>query len=113
MPCLGQRKEKKKYHASKKEMDLPQLRAVGARQRAHPFTALCIQEHNLKKDRATKTAKEALAHKLLLIINPVPEGDTRGGTAITIPLAVCHDADPQKAILNRRLLCWYSMYSMP
>jgi hypothetical protein len=54
---------------------------------SNPIFAACLQEHHLTKAKIAGLDAEAEAFRLgvLLIINPMPDGDFKGGTAIAIP----------------------------
>ena len=53
-----------------------------------PIFAACIQEHHLTRAKIDEldAVNEAFRLGVLLIINPMPDGEYKGGTAIAIPL---------------------------
>ena len=54
---------------------------------SNPIFAACLQEHHLTRAKIAELDAEAEAFRLgiLLVINPMPDGEFKGGTAIAIP----------------------------
>ena len=69
-------------HPARRESVYRKIRQEHARD---PIGAVLIQEHHWHREVASAAQKQAASERLLLIASPIPENETKGGTAIIIP----------------------------